>query len=188
MLRKAALFNSLCAASNAASESVFVFEEASFRSYHASTIVETKPDAFLAAWFGGDAEASRTWRSWGSRHENERWSEPFEMVREPEIATYNPVLFSIRIYSKDRRLWLYYKFGPHPGQWTAGRTFSRDDGKTWSKPEHLPAGLYGPIRNKPLLLADGTIVSGTSVESYKRGHPGLSAAPITRKRGQSTGL
>jgi predicted neuraminidase len=32
--------------------------------------------------------------------------------------------------------------------------------------EHLPAGLYGPIRAKPLVLDDGAIVSGTSVESY----------------------
>ena len=163
MLWKAALFTALCAALSAAPKSVFIFEGAPFKSCHASTIAETKPGAFLAAWFGGDAEGKPNVAIWGSRYENGRWSEPFEMVREPEIATFNPVLF----YSKDRTLWLYYKFGPHPSQWTAGRTFSRDDGKTWSKPEHLPAGLYGPIRNKPLLLADGTIVSGTSVESYK---------------------
>ena len=31
----------------------------------------------------------------------------------------------------------------------------------------LPAGVYGPIRAKPLVLADGTIVSGSSVESYR---------------------
>jgi predicted neuraminidase len=163
MLRKAVLFTSLCAAMSAAPKSVFIFEKAPFKSCHASTIVETKPDSFLAAWFGGDAEGKPNVAIWGSRHENGHWSEPFELVREPKIATYNPVLF----YSKDRTLWLYYKFGPGPSQWSAGRTFSRDDGKTWSKPEHLPAGLYGPIRNKPLLLADGTIVSGTSVESYR---------------------
>jgi hypothetical protein len=44
---------------------------------------------------------------------------------------------------------------------------SRDEGRTWSKPEHLPAGIYGPIRAKPLVLASGLIVSGTSVESYQ---------------------
>ena len=38
---------------------------------------------------------------------------------------------------------------------------SRDEGRTWSKPEHLPAGLYGPIRAKPLVLPKGLIVSGT---------------------------
>ncbi|HBY60784.1 MAG TPA: neuraminidase (sialidase), partial [Solibacterales bacterium] len=42
----------------------------------------------------------------------------------------------------------------------------KDGGKTWSAREHLPAGVLGPIRNKPLLLDDGTILSGTSVESY----------------------
>src|SRR5204863_4428994 len=65
------------------------------------------------------------------------------------------------------RLWFYYKFGPHPTSWAAGRRWSDDDGKTWSSVEHLPAGIYGPIRTKPLVLADGTIVSGSSVESYR---------------------
>ena len=49
----------------------------------------------------------------------------------------------------------------------AGRKYSDDHGKSWSSAEHLPAGIYGPIRAKPLVLEDGTIVSGTSVESYR---------------------
>ena len=114
---KAALFTALCAALSAAPKSVFIFDEAPFKSCHASTIAETKPGSFLAAWFGGDAEGKPNAAIWGSRDENGRWSEPFEMVREPEIATFNPVLF----YSKGRTLWLYYKFGLHPSQWTAGR-------------------------------------------------------------------
>jgi predicted neuraminidase len=100
---------------------------------------------------------------WGALRQNEHWGAPAELVREPDIATWNPVLFR----SGDAVLWLYYKFGPSPQQWTAGRMSSRDDGKTWSAPEHLPAGIYGPIRAKPLVLPDGTIVSGTSVESYQ---------------------
>jgi predicted neuraminidase len=107
-------------------------------------------------------------------------------VREPNIATYNPLLF----YTKDGRLWLYYKFGPHPDNWSAGRRFSTDDGKTWSPVEHLPAGLYGPIRAKPYVGPDGTIVSGTSVESYRtwaawierstdNGKTWMKAGPIT---------
>jgi predicted neuraminidase len=72
------------------------------------------------------------------------------------------VLFKTR----DGHLWLYYKFGPNVRSWTGARIVSTDEGKTWSKPEHLPAGLLGPIKDKPLVLPNGNIVSGTSVESY----------------------
>ena len=147
----------------AALQQEFIFEKAPFASCHAATIVETEGGTHLAAWFGGDAEGKPNVAIWGARLENGKWTTPFELIREPNIATYNPVLF----YSKDRTLWLYYKFGPHPTRWTAGRISSRDHGKTWSAPEHLPAGIYGPIKNKPLILNDGTVVSGTSVESYK---------------------
>lgn len=140
----------------------FVADPMPTASCHASTIVEAQPGTFLAAWFGGTAEGKPDVAIWGSRREGGKWAPPVELVREPEIATYNPVLFR----AADGLLWLYYKFGPHPSSWTAGRTFSRDHGRTWSPAEHLPAGLYGPIRAKPLVLEDGTIVSGTSVESY----------------------
>ncbi|HYP05835.1 MAG TPA: sialidase family protein [Bryobacteraceae bacterium] len=146
----------------AAPQHQFIYEQAPFPSCHAATIVETTPGVHLAAWFGGEAEGRPDVAIWGARLENGRWSAPFELVREPKIATYNPVLF----YSKDGTLWLYYKFGPHPTRWSAGRISSRDHGQTWTSPEHLPAGIYGPIKNKPHLLRDGTVVSGTSVESH----------------------
>ena len=116
----------------------------------------------IAAWFGGTAEGNPDVAIWGSRHTEAGWSPPFELAREPKTACYNPVLF----YTHDGRLWLYYKFGPHPDDWSAARRFSTDNGKTWSPAEHLPAGLYGPIRAKPLVLSNGVVVSGTSVESY----------------------
>jgi predicted neuraminidase len=153
----------LCAAAAGAVQPEFIFNEAPFASCHASTIVELKDGTYLAAWFGGDDEGKPNVAIWGARLQNGQWTAPFEIVREPKIATYNPVLF----HSKDGTLWLYYKFGPDPARWSAGRLSSRDDGKTWSAPEHLAAGLYGPIKNKPLVLQDGSIVSGTSVESYK---------------------
>ena len=147
----------------AAIDQEFVYTEAPFPSAHASTIVELENGDLLSAWFGGSGEGKPDVAIWSARRSNGKWSAPMELVREPEIACYNPVFF----YSADGRLWLYYKFGPHPSQWSAGRRFSVDDGKTWSAVEHLPAGLYGPIRAKPLVLPNGTIVSGTSVESYR---------------------
>lgn len=144
-------------------------------SCHASTVVELANGDLLAAWFGGTREGAPDVAIWMSRRSAAGWSKPEVAVREPQIAAYNPVLFR----SGAGILWLYYKFGPHPSEWTAGRTYSRDDGRTWAPVEHLPAGLYGPIRAKPLSLADGTILSGSSVESY-----GSWACWIERSRDQ----
>ena len=136
-----------------------------FASSHASTIVELKDGSLLAAWFGGTEEGNpdvAIWSSPASAGESPLWSPPKELAREPGVPCWNPVLF----HTKDGRLWLYYKFGPSPDTWTAARKFSDDEGRTWSQTEHLPAGLIGPVRAKPLVLSDGTIVSGSSLEAY----------------------
>ncbi len=143
-------------------ELIFQIGSTSFPSSHASTIVELKHRDFMAAWFGGAAERNPDVAIWGSRLVAGKWSAPVELVREPDIACWNPVLF----HTNDGKLWLYYKFGGSPGTWAAGRRYSTDEGRTWSAVEHLPAGLLGPIRAKPLVLQDGTIVSGSSVEAY----------------------
>ena len=152
-------------------ELIFPVGSTSFPSSHASTIVELKNGDLMAAWFGGSSEGQPDVAIWTARHTARghaarEWSTPKELAREPKIACWNPVLF----HTRDGRLWLYYKFGPTPSDWTAARKFSNDEGATWSQAEHLPAGLIGPVRAKPLVMAngtaDGTIVSGSSVESY----------------------
>jgi predicted neuraminidase len=147
---------------SATPQGTFIFDTAPFASCHASTVVELRNGDLLAAWFGGSAEGHPDVAIWSSRFSQGHWSPPAVLAREPDIATYNPVFF----YTHDGRLWFYYKFGPHPDDWAAGRRWSLDNGETWSPTEHLPAGLYGPIRAKPLILTDGTVVSGTSVEAY----------------------
>lgn len=139
-----------------------IFTSASFPSCHASTVVELKNGDWLAAWFGGTAEGKPDVAIWSARHTSSGWSAPMLLVREPEIASWNPVLF----YTRDGRLWLYYKFGPVAAGWTGARMFSTDNGMTWSTPQHLPAGILGPIRAKPYVAPDGIVVSGSSVESY----------------------
>jgi predicted neuraminidase len=143
--------------------SEFIFDSAPFPSCHASTVVELANGDLMSAWFGGAGEGKPDVAIWASQRTAGKWAEPAERVREWQTPCWNPVLF----YTKDRRLWLYYKFGTSPSQWTAGRKYSDDHGKSWSAVEHLPAGIYGPIRAKPLVMEDGTIVSGTSVESYR---------------------
>jgi predicted neuraminidase len=149
----------------AQAQSEFIFEpgSTSFPESHASTIVALKNGELMAAWFGGTKERAPDVAIWGSRRVAGRWSAPVELEREKGVPSWNPVLF----HTRDGRLWLYYKVGPSPGEWAAGRMYSDDEGRTWSKGERLPAGLLGPIRAKPLVLDDGTIVSGTSFEAHE---------------------
>jgi predicted neuraminidase len=142
---------------------IFAVGSAPFPSSHASTVVELKGGDLMAAWFGGTAERAPDVAIWGSRRVGGVWGPPVELEREKGIPSWNPVLF----HTRDGRLWLYYKVGPSPGTWAAGRMWSDDEGKTWSKEERLAAGLLGPIRAKPLVLEDGTIVSGTSFEAHE---------------------
>jgi predicted neuraminidase len=158
----AMLLGLVCALSSltAAQKTEFIFESAPFVSCHASTIVDLRNGDLLAAWLGGKREGSPDVAIWSSRRSGGRWSPPAMLARQKDTPTWNPVLF----HTKDGRLWLYYKFGPGPRKWKAARMWSDDEGKDWSSPERLPAGIYGPIRAKPLVLADGTVVSGSSTE------------------------
>jgi predicted neuraminidase len=134
----------------------FIYTTAPFPSSHASTLVQLKSGDLMAAWFGGTYEGKPDVAIWSSVRSSDGWSKPVELAREPNTPCWNPVLF----HTHDARLWLYYKFGPNPSSW------STDEGRTWSPIEHLPAGILGPIREKPLLEANGHILSGSSVESY----------------------
>ncbi len=76
------------------------------------------------------------------------------------FPTWNPVLFQ----SKNGPLLLFYKVGPAPAAWWGMMTTSMDEGKTWSKPERLPEGILGPVKNKPVQLPNGDILCGSSTE------------------------
>lgn len=141
----------------------FVFERAPFAECHASTMVETGEGDFLAAWFGGGREGAGDVAIWLSRLSGGRWSEPLVVARRAGIPVWNPVLFR----GRDDRIWLFYKVGRSPETWTGAFISSPDAGRTWTEPSYLPAGLLGPIKNKPIRLANGDIVAGSSVESYQ---------------------
>jgi predicted neuraminidase len=130
---------------------------------HASTVVELKGGDVMVAWFAGTKEGAPDVAIYGARLHRGAWSAPVELARAQGVACWNPVLF----HTKDGRLWLYYKYGTSPGTWLGARKVSRDEGLTWSAEEHLPAGILGPIKDKPLVLSDGAIVSGSSVEAVK---------------------
>ena len=65
----------------------------------------------------------------------------------------------------DGLLSLYYKVDPNPREWWGMVIHSTDEGKSWSAPEKLPDGILVPIKNKPLTLASGVILSPPSIET-----------------------
>ena len=144
--------------------SEFIFETAPFPSCHASTIAETK-SGLVAAWFGGTAERNPDVCIYVSRQENNGWTQPVAAAdgvgyATNRLPTWNPVLFQ----PKRGPLMLFYKVGPSPATWWGMVITSTDDGKTWSQPQRLPDGILGPIKNKPVQLANGDLLSPTSVE------------------------
>ena len=142
----------------------FIFNTAPFPSCHASTIVETK-SGLVAAWFGGTAERNPDVCIYVSRNERGHWTAPVAVAdgvgfATNRLPTWNPVLFQ----PKRGPLMLFYKVGPSPATWWGMLTTSDDNGKTWSTPRRLPEGILGPIKNKPVQLADGALLSPSSSE------------------------
>lgn len=144
--------------------SEFIYDRAPFPSAHASTIVETR-DGLLAAWFGGTAEGHADVGIWCSRRGDAGWSAPVEVAdgTQPDgkrHPCWNPVLFQ----PSAGPLLLFYKVGPSPREWWGLLRTSMDEGRTWSAPIRLPPGILGPIRAKPVELASGELLSGSSTE------------------------
>lgn len=144
----------------------YLFEHAPFASCHASTIVESEPGKFLAAWFAGTQEGAPDVKIWLSRSGDggKTWSAPEVVAQEPNVPCWNPVLFREQ---KSGEIILYYKIGTSPRDWSGFFRRSKDAGRTWGESYIMPAGLLGPIKNKPIQLTDGSVLSPTSVESYK---------------------
>ncbi|HND52177.1 MAG TPA: exo-alpha-sialidase [Pirellulaceae bacterium] len=142
----------------------FVYETAPFPQCHASTIVDT-PTGLVCAFFAGTREKHPDVGVWVSRLEAGKWTAPVEVangVESPEKRhpCWNPVLFQ----PENGPLLLFYKVGPSPDTWWGMLITSTDGGKTWSKPRKLPDDIAGPIKNKPVMLADGRLLCGSSTE------------------------
>jgi predicted neuraminidase len=144
--------------------SEFIYESARFPSCHASTILETSPGVFLAAWFGGTAEGDKDVTIWLARRNGSAWTKPERIAEEKGQPCWNPVLFGER---KSGDVLLFYKAGPSPQTWSGFYKRSRDGGQTFGESFILASGLLGPIKNKAVQLDDGTILAPTSTESYK---------------------
>ena len=160
----------LAASSAAVLRSGFIFQEAPYPSCHASSIVEVSPGRLAAAWFGGTHERHADVGIWFALHDGQRWLPATEVATGVQadgsrLPTWNPVLFQ----PPEGPLHLFYKVGPSPSKWWGMLITSSDGGKTWSEPRRLPEGILGPIKNKPVVLRDGSWLSPSSTEGTPEG-------------------
>ncbi len=145
--------------------SEFIYNSAPFASAHASTI-EDVGGTLVAAWFGGSSEGATDVGIWLSRRVDGKWTPPTQVAlgdagEGSQQPLWNPVLFK----PKTGPLTLYYKAGPNTHQWGGEVRTSPDGGRTWSAAKILKDGILGPIKNKPIELASGTIISPSSTET-----------------------
>lgn len=142
----------------------FLFDEF-LPANHASTIVETS-EGLLASWFAGTRERHPDVCIYLAWHTNGVWTVPHRVAdgyvadEDRRYPCWNPVLFQ----PSNGPLLLFYKVGPSPAAWWGLWMSSQDNGRSWSKPKRIPDGFIGPVRNKPVELADGRLLFGASFE------------------------
>jgi alpha-L-rhamnosidase len=146
--------------------SQFIFDTAAFPESHAATIAETSK-GLAAAWFGGTKERNPDVCIYISLKDKgaATWSAPVNVANGIQndtlrYACWNPVLYQV----PGGDLLLFYKIGPSPAKWKGWLIRSKDGGVSWSRPWALPKGFLGPIKDKPVRLANGTLLCPSSVE------------------------
>ncbi len=143
-------------------QSEYIFKEAPFASCHASTIAEASDGTLSVAWFGGTAEGKGDVAIWSSWKKDGKWSTP-EVIADAEqenVPCWNPVLFQ----PKNGPLRLFYKVDTKIVNWHGEMLTSYDNGRTWKDKKILPEFFIGPVKNKPVELADGSILCPSSTE------------------------
>jgi predicted neuraminidase len=150
-------------------KSELILNNPPFPSSHASSITQLPNGNFLATWFGGTDEGNKDVCIWTAELKNNKWAPPVQVAdgiidTQTRYPCWNPVL----ITTKTGRIILFYKVGPNPIDWWGEMKSSTDNGRTWSKAEKLPDGILGPIKNKPIQLANGDLLHPSSIETHDK--------------------
>lgn len=144
-------------------EFIYTPENRIINSCHASTIVLLPCGDLLAAWFGGERESAGDVEIWSARRHNGVWSDAVMLSEPSDTACWNPVL-----YADGNDVTLFYKRGDRIFRWKTFVRRSHDGGITWNGETELvqgDTGGRGPVKNKPIKLSDGSLLSPASHES-----------------------
>jgi len=145
----------------------FIFEDdRAFSQCHASTITQAADGTLIAAWFAGTEEKHPDVGIWMSRRVEGDWTPPYLAKKVDNTAHWNPVLFT----DKEETVHLFFKVGPEIPHWRTYWMSSEDNGASWTEARELvpgDAGGRGPVKNKPIILSDGSWLAPASTE-YQR--------------------
>lgn len=161
----------------------FIYDTAPFPQCHSATVAQT-PKGLVVAFFGGTKERNPDVEIKVCRLVNGGWTTPVSVANGIQndtlrYPTWNPVLYQM----PHGELLLFYKIGPKPALWKGWMIRSKDNGITWSKPEALPEGFLGPVKDKPIMLKDGSLLCPSSTEN---GFPAVHFEKFDVKRNQWT--
>eukprot|EP00899_Mesostigma_viride_P003968 jgi/Mesvir1/13572/Mv02991-RA.1 len=129
---------------------------------------------------------------------NARWRVA-RTIKVSNVAHWNPVLFCEEeqegvaedgsIMFNCASVLLFFKVGKDIPVWRTLVTRSRDHGETWEAPWELVPGSTGdggrgPVKNKPIVLSDGTWLAGGSIAPRKKGaEQGMGFIDLSTDRG-----
>lgn len=146
-----------------ANENIFPLDD---MSCHASHFIILPDGALFAVWFYGTKEGADDVCIFGARKEAGavRWSKPVRLTANDGIPHWNPVLH----LHDDGSVTLLFKAGKNPAEWRTEVMVSFNGCRSFDSPHELvpgdSSGGRGPVRNKVIVLSDGSYLAGGSSE------------------------